>query len=337
MNKNTVKACAVLMLMLFFLTGCGEAAPTGTLTSTDESVGFFDEEVYIEKTIETPAYYTEAEIKIEDIYTLQQDGNTYQMELKDRKIVEAPIGSRTATLQYSETFVDVKEEEIPQKMSVKYQEDGMAPIQGTIVLKDKNGTLADQPATASTGTPAEGTDIQQKGYAYSFELPLVSKKAGELVWIGFSAPMAFTDYGAAYYKLNAGTYLPHSDSAPIVDGYEDAILDYLGLSPYSYRISYAEWDGGTYTNGNGVLCRNAIMYGERLVGTMVATYEDTVPLETVTGYKGVATYTYRGIARNVKKVRTVTLAGIAVFAVLVTALLFLFAKKKRNAKENQKI
>ena len=341
MNKNAVKACAVLMLMLFFLTGCGEAAPTGTLTSTDEAVGFFDEEVYIEKTIETPVYYTEAEIKIEDTYTLQQDGNTYQMELKDSKIVEAPIGSRTATLQYSQTFIDVQgEDDIPKSMSVKYYEDGLKPLEGLIILADKEGTIKSPRVEIDPNAPMltdENGNQYAQCYVYDFSLPLKETKAGDPVWIEFSAPMIFTDYGAAYYKLNANTYLPHADSAPVVDGYEDAILEYLGLSGYSYRIGYAAWDGGTYTNSSGVLCRDAVMYGERLVNTTVATYGDTVPLETVTGYKGVATYLYRGIARNTKKVRTVTLAGIAVFAVLLTALLFLFAKKKKNAKENQTI
>ena len=335
--KRLMSIVLVLLVVLMAF-GCGSSQQTSTepQTSTEEEVGFFEEEVYFERTVETPVYYTKDEIKIDPTYTLKENGNTYIMELKEQSIVEAPIGSRTATLQYSETFVDGKEEEIPQKMTVKYQEDGMTPIQGTIVLKDKNGTLANPPAAAASSTPAEGNNEAssdtQKGYTYTFDLPLVNKKPGEQVWIEFSAPMSFTDYGAAYYKLNSNTYLPHSDSAPVVDGYEDAILEYLGLSSYSYRISYAAWDGGTYTNSNGVLCRDALMYGERLVGTMIATYEDTVPLETVTGYKGKAVYSYRGIVRNQKKVATVA-GGSAAVVGAGTIIPIVFFRRRRKKDE----
>ena len=333
------------MLVLFVVImafGCGSSKTGNSSTepqqSTEEEVGFFEEEVYFEKVIETPVCYTKEEIVFDDTYTLKENGNTYIMQLKEKSINEAPISSRTARLQYSETFTDDQsEDEIPKTMTVKYYEDGQRPIEETVILADKEGTVKSPKIEIDPDAPMpvdENGNNYTQVYVYSFELPLASTEPGDQVWISFSAPMNFVDYGAAYYKLSSDTYLPHNDSAPVVEGYEDAILSYLGLSPHSYRIGYAQWDGGTYTNSSGVLCRNAIMYGERLVGTTVATYEDTVPLETVTGYKGRAVYFYRGIVRNTKKVATVAGSSAAVVATGSMIPVVFFHRRRKKDEES---
>ena len=291
--------------------------------------------MYFEKTIETAVFYDPEDIRFDDTYTLRQDGTTYVMELKESETVEAPISGRRVTLQYSQTFIDRNEEEIPKSVKADFYEDGSQPTEEVIILK-KTGDIIDGTMVRERPAgyvPADGEMILCN--VYHPELPLTQTKAGEKVWIDFAAPMTFTDYGAAYYKLADGVYMPHSEEAPVTDGFEDEILSYLDLSPSAYRISYAAWSGDTYTNGEGILCRNALLYGERLVGTTVATYSATIDLEDVTGYKGIAVYSFRGIVRNPKKVAAVAGGSAAAVGAGTVIPIVFFRRRRRKADEDR--
>ena len=343
MNKKIVTAYAALLLMPLFFTGCAAQAPEGTLKTSDEEVGFFTEEVEIEKTKTISAVYTEDEIRFDDTYILKEDGNTYELVLQDVKMEPAVVSGRKVILSYSKAFVDVEESAIPKEIEVTYYDDGRKPTDDIVILSDVDGTVrkaASDTPVPDAQQPADGDKTPENGAKAAvlipgkYSLSLKEVTAGDPVWVDYSASMSFTDYGSAYYKLADGVYMPHSDSAPAVDGFEDAILSYLGLSPSAFTVSYAVWNGEPYTNSSGIICRDAVLFGQRLANSLKATYEGTAELPDVQGYRATATYYYRGVVRNVKKVRTLILAGIGVIAVLVTALLFILAKKKRNRKEN---
>lgn len=327
MKRITVTV--LVMLILFTVCACGSSGrdfrSAGPQISAKEEAGYFEEEVYFEKTVETDVYYDRSDISFEDTYTCTENGNTYVMELKESSVTEAPINGRTAELKYSQNFVNVKEDDLPKSVSVKYYEDGREPIEGIIVLKDTDGTidnLSEQQPQNDSGS--------SETHVYSVELPLVSAKAGEPVWTAYSAPMTFTDYGAAYYRLSEGVYIPHSETAPSISGYEKDILKYLGLSAQGYTISSAAWKGEPYEK-DGVLCRDATMYGQRLVGTTVATYQAKIQLDDVTGYKGTATYYFRGIVRNTRKIAAVTGGGAAaVGAGTIIPVVFFRRRRRRN-------
>ena len=343
MDKKIIMAYAALLLMPLFFTGCAAGSPQGILQTSDAEVGFFTEEVEIEKTKTISAVYTEDEIHFDETFILKEGGNTYELILTDVKVEPAVVSGRKVVLSYSKAFVDVEESAVPKEIEVTYYDDGRKPTDDVVMLSDANGTVqkpvsdtpvpdAQQPVDGDE-TPGNGADeaVLTPG---KYTLSLKSVTPGEPVWVDYSACMTFADYGSAYYKLSDGIYMPHSDSAPEVDGFEDAILSYLGLSPSAFTVSYAVWNGEPYTDSSGILCRDAVLFGQRLTNSLKATYEGTAELPDVQGFKATATYYYRGVVRNVRKVRTAILAGIGVIAVLVTALLFLLAKKKRNRKEN---
>ena len=344
MDNKIIRAYAVLLLMPLFFTGCASQPRDGVLQTSDEEVGFFNEEVEIEKTKTVTAVYTEDEIHFDDTYVLKENGNTYELVLQDVKVEPTVISGRKVILSYSKAFTDVDENAIPKEIQVTYYDDGKKPTDDVVVLADADGTLqkpASEAAAADTQQHTDGDKTPGEGSGEAvpkpgkYALSLKDVKAGEPVWVDYSASMTFADYGAAYYKLYDGVYMPHSNSAPAVEGFEDAILSYLGLSPSSFTVSYAVWYGEPYTDSSGILCRDAVLFGQRLTNSLKATYEGTAELPDAQGYKATATYHYRGVVRNVKKVRTVILAGIAVIAVLLTALLFLLAKKKNNRKEDR--
>ena len=118
----------------------------------------------------------------------------------------------------------------------------------------------------------------------------------------------------------------------MIDGYRDIIMDLLDMDPGSYYLSYARWYGEPFSSSDGKMCRNALIYGSRLLPSYEAVYEDTVQLKDVTGYRATATYSCTVTRTDQKKVRTVLLAGIFLAAVTVSVILTkaVSAKRKNN-------
>ena len=105
-------------------------------------------------------------------------------------------------------------------------------------------------------------------------------------------PITFTTYDANTYLLN-GKEIPKQEESPALEGYESDLLEALGLSPDSYRITGYAWDGEPYTNEDGELCRNAVAYGQRYVIQCQAVFSGSVPLPPIEKetYRGTAVYT----------------------------------------------
>ena len=48
-------------------------------------------------------------------------------------------------------------------------------------------------------------------------------------------------------------------------GYEEMLLALIEADPENYRINSAEWAGEPYEDSEGILCRDAVVSGEKLV------------------------------------------------------------------------
>ena len=169
-------------------------------------------------------------------------------------------------------------------------------------------------------------------------------------------PITFTTYDANTYLLN-GKEIPKKEESPALEGYETDLLESLGLSPDSYRITSYAWDGEPYTNENGELCRNAVAYGQRYVIQCQAIFSGSVPLPPIEKetYRGIATYTataqqetgemeyqvegiatYQALETNSISIPILILSiGILVLILLVLLILFLLAKRRKKKQEQR--
>lgn len=81
----------------------------------------------------------------------------------------------------------------------------------------------------------------------------------------FSFPVIFRSYGAGLYELG-GQLIPVKEAdGPLLEGYEESLLQEIGVSPEEYRIREVCWDGDPYPGKDGVMERRALASGERLL------------------------------------------------------------------------
>ncbi len=81
---------------------------------------------------------------------------------------------------------------------------------------------------------------------------------------GFSFPVTFHSYDAAYYSLR-DILIPYNEERPELEGYEKRLLELIGVPLEEYRISSVQWDGEAYQGEDGELCRDAVGTGEKLL------------------------------------------------------------------------
>lgn len=91
---------------------------------------------------------------------------------------------------------------------------------------------------------------------------------------GFVLPVTFHKYDADWYMID-GQMVPKNEEKPQIQGYEEVLLQAAGLSAEQYRIRDAFWDGDSYTDEYGELCRDAVAVGDKLVRSYRARYTGT--------------------------------------------------------------
>lgn len=134
---------------------------------------------------------------------------------------------------------------------------------------------------------------------------------------GLEIPITVEIYNAELYELN-GKYVPYNDAKPALEGYEGDVLAVLGLDAAHYRITDMEWSGAAYEQ-DGVLCRRAVVSGDRYTARYEAAYSGSIPLPDAPGYDAVATYTANYEAPTGEK--EYTMKAVVIYAPVVTASL----------------
>ena len=303
-----VTAAFVFICLVFIMSACA--------SEDTSAAGFFTEEVTVTKEISVERIYDTKDFSFDPTYTLKEGNETYVMELTDVKTEEMIIDGRSVTLRCIKKIpAGTDKGEIPKEISFAYTDEGKEPPKETVVITDEL---------------KEGDDPRT--------LQLIEVKDTGMEWVDdLVVSMRYEDYGSYCYELSPGILMPFSEDAPVIDGYRDTIMDLLDMDPEGYYLSYAHWYGEPFTSSDGKICRNALIYGSRLLPSYEAVYESTVELKTVTGYKATATYSCTVTRTDQKKVRTVLLAGIFLAAVTISLILTkaVSAKKKNNFKTNE--
>ncbi len=107
--------------------------------------------------------------------------------------------------------------------------------------------------------------LKQDGKEYAI---VCEKQAEEVLrecWSeGFSVPLTFYIYDAEYYQIG-DKVIPRGNEPPEPEICGRELLGMLGLSGNEYRITELLWDGAEYVDEDGVLCRNGLAVGEKLL------------------------------------------------------------------------
>ena len=100
----------------------------------------------------------------------------------------------------------------------------------------------------------------------------------------FSFPVTFYEYGAGEYQLGEITVtdvkLENQGKLPeLVQQYGAELIQSMGLSEEEYEVDEMVWTDTPYENEEGIVCRDAIAYGSRLLRDYRVAYEGVVPPE----------------------------------------------------------
>ena len=288
---------------------------------------------------------------------MEQNGITYELSNITYDTVSQKEVTKPETITVEQNFEHLRNQKVKQEMTV--DRDGKELV---LQLTD----VQFEPVTFPTGeriTITSSTDFgysstrpdvpQTKEITYGHndnklvaKASLVDVVQEESRWRdGYTIQgRYYGDTDCMYYQFE-NTQIPNTldGSVPYV-GYEDSILQSLGLSPNTYRINNATWDGEPIIE-NGVTVRNAIFHCSQYAARYVANYEAAVP-EQINGYNATVTYsveteaptgeieyTVKAVAEYVQEDKlplTMITVGVVLLAFIVIGTLFLLRHRKRK-------
>ena len=100
----------------------------------------------------------------------------------------------------------------------------------------------------------------------------------------FSFPVIFEKYGSDFYLLE-GQKIAAGGDTPFYEDRGALLLSAIGVSPADYVVEQVVWDGESYRNEEGILCRSALASGKKRVWDEAVLYR-TVEIEDETGEAG---------------------------------------------------
>ncbi len=100
----------------------------------------------------------------------------------------------------------------------------------------------------------------------------------------FSFPITFYEYGAEAYQLGEITVKKTDLEDPeqlteLAEQYGTELLQSMGLSAEEYEVKEIVWTGTPYEKEDGIVCRDAMAYGNRLLRDWRVQYEGFVEPE----------------------------------------------------------
>lgn len=128
------------------------------------------------------------------------------------------------------------------------------------------------------------------GQTVKRDIPIYQMEPGNEQWVpGFSFTAVFHSYDADYYQLG-GKKIPFDNQKPQIKDCYTELLNEIQVDPEKYRITDAAWEGDPYIGDGGVICRNALVTGEKKVSDYHVTYGGEAILPSFQGNQCVAVY-----------------------------------------------
>lgn len=128
------------------------------------------------------------------------------------------------------------------------------------------------------------------GQSVCGEFPVLQRRESNERWApDFSFSLVFHSYDSDYFLLGEEK-IPFNGDKPQLEGQESALLEMIGVPQEAYRIAQIRWEGEPYEDDQGILCRNAVALGERLVKDIEVTYGGDQVLDNLEGKKMIGVY-----------------------------------------------
>lgn len=240
--------------------------------------------------------------------------------------VEYDVGGQPVQLQLvSATWIQQ-----PQEKHTGYVDMGCSPTQPKF-------------EETSTFTAEDGTEFV--GHLVKVE------QTGDYQWVSTEIPATYHGWPDVKGIYLGNLVLPHNDSAPVYQGYETDILDYLGLDPSTHRITGAAWTGSWQGQpGEDMMIRPAVFDLQVYAAGWVGVYEDDVEDQS-----GTALATYRlGEDENTDGLyhwrvtahyhpmlsalqAAAAVLGVALLIVALIVMIFILSRKRKDAKKRKEV
>lgn len=239
--------------------------------------------IYTARTENDESYVAEKEITEKGSRYILVDTRYTTETLPDQKVTIKNLGSMHAP-DAREFAIDGEE----MKMYLDENSTTYTKNTETRIVQYKGQTVSDF-------NPGEKKKFKAHGTTVTGDLIKVAKK-GKVYEKKITLPASFVgDSEDKYFKFaGSHTLWPLKTEAPVWEGYEEDILDYLKLDKSVYKITGAKW-GEKKQNGRHVTC-DAEFYATKKVQDYTATYR--IPGQGYTadavyrGYKITATSIY---------------------------------------------
>ena len=317
-KANKIVSLFFALIMVFVSTALSYAANTD-ITKTD---------IFYSKTKDY-SYAAREEIK--------QDGKTYKLKNIKYKLV-ADKGAEAKNVKLE----NLTEEKAPATKS--FEVDGKKvtftlDTDATKFEKNKKEGIYVYSARDPKNFKADQTRAVKDKDGNTFTGTLASVSKGAIYRKPITIDGEFRgDVGSQYfYFANTGTLWPYNATAPVWNGYQADILNYLNLDASAYRITGGSWTSSR-VSGN-TLIRTARFTGTSNVCDYTATYEDGTDADGYTAtavylspykVKAIATYEQAGLTTMQK---VLIGAGILVLAIAIALILCFLKRKKREEEE----
>ena len=225
-------------------------------------------------TITTAPFLEEKTESYQPEGTIEREGISYQ--LKDSILEKADIPAHEVPITKEVVYEAVEGKDmIPSRIPVSVTDD-------------------------ATGQQMEGID------------EISGQEFGEERWEeNFSFPVTFHEYGLEGYWLGE-TVFKLEDDTPDFHGYEAELLALIGVSNEEYTVETVTWDGEAYEDSEGILCRNAVASGKKLVSDCKAVYQGTAVFREEAGVRYRLTYLKKEAESSGKTVYTMKATGVYV-------------------------
>lgn len=193
----------------------------------------------------------------------------------------------------------------------------------------------------STFTAEDGTEFV--GHLVKVE------QTGDYQWVSTELPATYHGWPDVKGVYLGNLVLPHNDLEPVYEGYENDILDYLGLDPSTHRITGAAWTGSWQAQpGEDMMMRPAVFDLQVYAAGWVGVYEDDAENQT-----GAALAAYRlGEDENTDGLyhwrvtahyhpmlsalqAAAAVLGVALLIAALIVLLFILSRKRKEQNKKQ--